>query len=50
LDNALLHAPNCVVTPHIGFATKEAMVRRAHITLDNVEKWIEDKPQNVVEL
>lgn len=50
IDNDLLHAPNCVVTPHIGFATKEAMVRRAHITLGNIEKWLEDKPQNVIKL
>lgn len=50
LDNDLLQAPNCVVTPHIGFATKEAMVRRAHITLGNIEKWLEDKPQNVIKL
>ena len=50
IDDALLNAPNCVVTPHIGFATKEAMVRRAHITLGNIEKWLEGKPQNVVSL
>lgn len=46
----LLKAPNCVVTPHIGFATKEAMVRRAHITLGNIEKWLEKNPQNVIKL
>lgn len=50
IENDLLHAPNCVVTPHIGFATKEAMVRRAYITLGNIEKWLEDKPQNVIKL
>lgn len=49
-DDALLNAPNCVVTPHIGFATKEAMVRRAYITLGNIEKWLEGNPQNVVKL
>src|SRR5699024_140181 len=29
-DYPLLNAPNIVVTPHIGFATKEAMIRRAY--------------------
>lgn len=46
----LLKAPNCTVAPHIGFATKEAMVRRAHITMRNIEKWLENSPQNVVKL
>lgn len=50
IDNDLLQAPNCVVTPHIGFATSEAMVRRAYITLGNIEKWLENNPQNVIKL
>ncbi|WP_416175876.1 2-hydroxyacid dehydrogenase [Clostridium sp.] len=45
---SLLHAPNTVLTPHIGFATKEAMVRRAHITFENIIKWMDGKPQNLV--
>lgn len=49
-DYPLLNAPNTVVAPHIGFATKEAMIRRAHITLENIEKWLEGNPQNVVRL
>lgn len=44
----LLGAPNTVVLPHVGFATKEAMVRRANITFKNIEKWLEGKPQNLV--
>jgi D-3-phosphoglycerate dehydrogenase len=47
-DYPLLDAPNTVVLPHIGFATKEAMVRRAHITFNNIEKWLQGNPQNVV--
>ncbi len=44
----LLNAPNCVLTPHVAFATPEALERRAVIALDNVKRWIEGKPQNVV--
>ena len=47
-DYPLLKAKNAVLTPHIGFATEEAMVRRAHIAFANVEKWMEGSPQNVV--
>lgn len=44
----LLSTTNSVVTPHIGFATKEAMVRRAHITFDNITKWLQGNPQNLI--
>lgn len=50
LDYPLLSAPNAVLAPHIGFATKEAMVRRAHITFGNIEKWMEGNPENLVTL
>lgn len=44
----LLNVPNTVLTPHIGFATKEAMKRRAQITFDNILCWLEGEPQNRV--
>ncbi|WP_125152985.1 NAD(P)-dependent oxidoreductase [Clostridium rectalis] len=44
----LLNVPSVVVTPHIGFATKEAMVRRAHIVIENIAKWKEGNPQNLI--
>lgn len=47
-DNVLCKAQNTVVTPHIAFASKEALVTRAEIVFDNIEKWLADKPQNVV--
>lgn len=47
-DHPLFHTPNTVVAPHIGFATKEALVKRAVIVFDNVVKWMENKPQNVM--
>jgi D-3-phosphoglycerate dehydrogenase len=48
MDYPLLSAPNTVVLPHIGFATKEAMARRANIVFKNIELWLEDRPQNLV--
>jgi len=48
-DYPLLKAKNIVVAPHIGFASQEAMVRRAGIVFDNIIGWLEEKPQNVVE-
>src|SRR5690554_1438569 len=38
-DYPILDAPNVVLLPHIGFATEEAMVRRAVITFENIVKW-----------
>lgn len=47
-SHPLFKAPHVVVTPHIGFATAEAINRRAQITFDNISKWMEGKPQNIV--
>lgn len=46
----LLHAKNCVLTPHVAFLSEEAMVRRAHIAFANVLAWLEGQPQNVCKL
>lgn len=48
LEYSLLKENKAVVTPHIGFATEEAMVRRAKIVFENITRWIEGNPQNVV--
>ena len=48
MDNPLLNAPNVVLTPHIGFATKEAMKKRAVIAFTNINKYLMGKPQNVM--
>ena len=47
-ENPLLHAPNCIITPHISWATKEARVRIMQMTADNVRAFMEGKPTNVV--
>lgn len=48
-DYPLLHAKNVILTPHVGFLTNEAMVKRAHIAIDNIQAFINQEPQNVVE-
>lgn len=48
MDNLLLSVSNVVLTPHIGFATKEAMEKRAVIAFTNINKYLMGKPQNVM--
>lgn len=47
-DYPILDAPNVVLLPHIGFATEEAMVRRAVITFNNIVKWEKGEQENTV--
>ncbi len=47
-DNPLLTARNCLITPHIAWATKEARSRLLAVTIDNLEAYLADSPQNVV--
>ena len=48
VDHVLFDAPNLIVTPHVAFATKESMVKRAEIVFDNIDKYINGIPQNVI--
>lgn len=47
-DYPLLSAKNAVLTPHVAYLTDESMVARAHIAFDNVVKFIEGNPQNII--
>lgn len=47
-DNPLLSAKNCFITPHIAWATQEARQRLMEIACNNVEQFIKNKPQNVI--
>ena len=47
-DHPLLTAKNVIATPHVAFATKEALVKRAVIVFDNIVKWMDGTPQNVI--
>jgi len=47
-DNPLFKAKNCLITPHIAWATKEARVRLMDVAVNNVAAFINGKPVNVV--
>ncbi len=47
-DNVLLTAKNCIITPHISWATREARERIMQTTADNIKAFIEGRPVNVV--
>lgn len=48
LSNPLLKAKNCMITPHIAWATKEARTRMMNITLANLSAFFNGKPVHVV--
>jgi glycerate dehydrogenase len=47
-DNPLLSAKNCLVTPHIAWATKEARSRLMDAAIENLAAFVNGKPQNLV--
>jgi glycerate dehydrogenase len=47
-DNPLLAAPNCIVTPHIAWATLEARRRLMRIAVENLIAFKSGTPRNVV--
>jgi glycerate dehydrogenase len=47
-DNPLLTAKNCLITPHIAWATKEARTRLLAQTAENIKAFMNGKPVNVV--
>jgi glycerate dehydrogenase len=47
-DNPLLKAKNCIITPHIAWATSEARIRLMDITISNLSGFLNNMPVNVV--
>ena len=46
--NPLIGAKNCLVTPHIAWATQESRARLLDTAVANLRAWLDGRPQNVV--
>ncbi|MCQ2445189.1 MAG: hypothetical protein MJ061_06885 [Mailhella sp.] len=44
----LLNCKNCLVTPHVAFATEQSMSLRAEIVFDNLASWMAGAQKNVI--
>ena len=47
-DCPLFNLENCIITPHVAWAGKETRQRLVDIASENLKKFIEGNPQNVV--
>jgi glycerate dehydrogenase len=47
-NNPLFNAKNCIITPHISWATKESRIRLMNTTVSNLSAFINGHPVNVV--
>ncbi|QKM64960.1 3-phosphoglycerate dehydrogenase [Polynucleobacter tropicus] len=48
-NHPLLHLPNCLCTPHIGFVEKDNYEAYFGIAFDNINSYVAGTPQNCVE-
>ena len=47
-DNPLLSAPNCIITPHIAWATRESRSRLIRTLEENLAAFLAGKPKNII--
>lgn len=47
-NNPLFRAKNCLITPHIAWATKEARARLMGIAENNLSSFLNGNPVNIV--
>lgn len=47
-DNPLRDAPNCIILPHIAWASKESRERLVNTIANNLAAWLDGHPVNVV--
>ena len=48
LDNPLLSAPNCIITPHISWASRESRKRLMEAAVENLRQFLKGTPVNLV--
>jgi glycerate dehydrogenase len=48
MDNPLIKAKNCLITPHISWASKESRQRLMDIAVNNLQSYLMGNPVNVV--
>ena len=47
-NSPLIEQPHCLVTPHIAWATNEALQRLMDITANNLRTWLDGTGENIV--
>lgn len=47
-EHPLLHAKNCLVTPHVAFATEESMRVRARIVFESLDAYLAGDQKNTI--
>lgn len=47
-SNPLLSARNCLITPHIAWATREARSRLMDLAIENISAYVAGAPRNVI--
>ncbi|MPQ32911.1 D-2-hydroxyacid dehydrogenase [Clostridium estertheticum] len=48
MDNPLMRAKNCLITPHIAWAPKESRERLMNIAVDTLAQFVKGRPINIV--
>jgi len=48
MNNDLLKAKNCIITPHIAWAPKESRIRLMNTAVENLKSFLDGNPVNVV--
>jgi glycerate dehydrogenase len=48
MDNPLVTAKNCYITPHISWAARASRARLMNTTVENLKAWLAGNPANVV--
>ncbi|MDY9926862.1 2-hydroxyacid dehydrogenase [Methanosarcina sp.] len=47
-DNPLIRLENAVLTPHIAFLSEESLEECTHVCVENIERFVAGRPQNIV--